>query len=140
MCIRDRHRGGPKGFLKVLDDRTLGFVDYRGNRQYITTGNLGENDRAFLFLMDYEHRQRIKIWGRAKVVEGDGDLESRLMPPGYNAKPERVILFQIEAWDANCPQHIPQMTPTTDVARLVENYEARIAQLEKALAAAKTAS
>ncbi|MBI3897112.1 MAG: pyridoxamine 5'-phosphate oxidase family protein [Gammaproteobacteria bacterium] len=129
-----QHRGGPKGFLRVLDEKTLGFVDYRGNKQYITTGNLSENDRAFLFLMDYEHRQRIKFWGKAKVIDDDAALQSRLLPTDYKAKPERVIVFRIEAWDANCPQHIPQLVPATKVARIVEDYEARIAELERALA------
>ena len=104
-----QHRGGPKGFLRVLDERTLGFVDYRGNRQYISTGNLAENERAFLFLMDYEHQQRIKIWGRAEAIEDDAALQAKLMPEGYAAKPERVIRFRVEAWDANCPQHIPRL-------------------------------
>lgn len=125
-----QHRGGPKGFLRVLDDHTLAFVDYLGNRQYVSTGNLSENDRAFLFLMDYQNQQRIKIWGRAKIVEGDAELESRLMPPGYKAKPEHVILFQVEAWDANCPRHIPELVPAAAVAELVAKYEARIVALE----------
>jgi hypothetical protein len=129
-----QHRGGPKGFLRVLDERTLGLADYGGNRQYITAGNLSENDRAFLFLMNYERRQRIKIWGRASAVEGDAGLQSRLMPPGYKATVERVILFRIEAWDVNCPQHIPPLIPAAEVARRAENYEVRIAQLEAALA------
>lgn len=129
-----QHRGGPKGFVRVLDERTLGLADYRGNRQYITAGNLSENDRAFLFLMDYEHRQRIKIWGTASIVEGDAKLQSCLMPSGYKATLERVILFRIEAWDVNCPQHIPPMIPAAEVAHRAENYEARIAQLEAALA------
>lgn len=129
-----QHRGGPKGFVRVLDERTLGLADFRGNRQYITAGNLRENARAFLFLMDYEHRQRIKIWGKASAVEGDAELQSRLMPTGYKATLERVILFRVEAWDANCPQHIPRMIPAAEVARRAEHYEARIAQLEAALA------
>lgn len=129
-----QHRGGPKGFLRVLDERTLGLADYRGNRQYITAGNLSENDRAFLFLMDYEHRQRIKIWSRASIVEGDAELQSRLMPLGYKATVERVIRFRIEAWDINCPRHIPPMIPAAEVARRAQDYEARIAQLEAALA------
>lgn len=129
-----QHRGGPRGFLHVLDERNLGFADYRGNRQYITAGNLSENNRAFLFLMDYQRRQRIKIWGNAGVVEDDADLRSRLMLPGYKASPERAILLRVEAWDANCPQHIPRMIPAAEVARMAEDYEARIAQLEAALA------
>ena len=103
-----QHRGGPAGFLKVLDEHTIGFVDFAGNRQFITLGNLSENTKAFLFLIDYENRQRVKIWGEARVVEDDPDLVKKLMPPGYRARPEQVILFTVVAWDANCPQHIPQ--------------------------------
>src|ERR1041384_6934023 len=101
-----QHRGGPKGFVKVIDERTLGFADYRGNRQYITLGNLSENDRAFLFLIDFSRRQRIKLWGRARVVEDDDALLEKLFDQGYKARPERVILFTIQAWDVNCSQHI----------------------------------
>src|SRR3954470_22731566 len=101
-----QHRGGPKGFIKVLDEKTLGFADYRGNRQYITIGNLSENDRAYLFLIDFSRRQRIKLWGRARVVENDDALVAKLFDHGYKARPERVILFTIEAWDVNCSQHI----------------------------------
>ena len=101
-----QHRGGPRGFLKVIDHNTLGFADYRGNRQYISIGNLSENDRVFVFLMDYPNRQRIKIWGRAEVVENDADLLARLADPDYAAEPERAFLIHVEAWDANCPQHI----------------------------------
>ncbi|MGZ5829038.1 MAG: pyridoxamine 5'-phosphate oxidase family protein, partial [Xanthobacteraceae bacterium] len=100
-----QHRGGPKGFIKVVDEKTLGFADYRGNRQYITLSNLAGNDRAYLFLIDYANRRRIKIWGRARVVEGDDALIKKLFDDGYRAKPERVILFTVEAWDVNCPQH-----------------------------------
>ena len=125
-----QHRGGPKGFIRVLDDKTLGFVDYVGNRQYITTGNLAENDRAFLFLMDYSHQHRVKIWGRARVVESDPQLLARLMPQGYDARPQQVILFTIEAWDVNCPQHIPQKFDAADVAAAVAKLEHRIGELE----------
>ncbi len=90
----------------MLDERRLGFADYRGNRQYISVGNLSENDKAFLFLMDYPNRRRIKIWGRAEIVEGDGQLLRRVADPNYDAHPERAIVFHIEAWDSNCPQHI----------------------------------
>jgi predicted pyridoxine 5'-phosphate oxidase superfamily flavin-nucleotide-binding protein len=128
-----QHRGGPKGFLRVLDGHTLGFADYRGNRQYVTVGNLAENDRAFIFLMDYAQRQRIKLWGRARVVEDDAALLQRLMPEGYKAHPEQAILFAVEAWDANCPQHIPRLHADEDVARMVADYEARIAALEAKL-------
>jgi len=109
-----QHRGGPKGFLKVLDDHRLAFADYRGNRQYISVGNLDENDKAFIFLMDYPNRRRIKIWGRAEYVEGDGLLQ-QVADPDYDARPERAIVFHIEAWDSNCPQHI---TPRYTVEEL----------------------
>jgi predicted pyridoxine 5'-phosphate oxidase superfamily flavin-nucleotide-binding protein len=125
-----QHRGGPKGFIRVLDDKTLGFADFVGNRQYITTGNLAENDRAFLFLMDYAHRHRIKIWGRARVVADDAALIARLMPSGYSARPEQAILFSIKAWDVNCQQHIPQKFDASDVAASIERLNARIADLE----------
>jgi uncharacterized protein len=125
-----QHRGGPKGFLRVIDERTLAFADYSGNRQYITTGNLAENDRAFLFLPDYAHRRRIKIWGRARVVEDDAALIARLMPQGYRAEAEQAILFTIAAWDANCPQHIPQKFEAADVDAVVAPLYARIAALE----------
>ncbi|HLN09710.1 MAG TPA: pyridoxamine 5'-phosphate oxidase family protein, partial [Xanthobacteraceae bacterium] len=98
-----QHRGGPAGFLRVLDDRTIGFVDFSGNRQYITQSNLAENPKAHLFLIDYAHRRRIKIWGEARIVEGDPELTAKLMPGGYKARPEQVILFAVSAWDANCP-------------------------------------
>lgn len=101
-----QHRGGPPGFIKVIDEKTLGFADYRGNRQYITLANLSENDRAYLFLLDPARKQRIKIWGRARVIENDVALVEKLFDAGYKAKPERVILFTIEAWDVNCSQHI----------------------------------
>ena len=125
-----QHRGGPKGFIRVLDDKTLGFADFVGNRQYITTGNLAENDSAFLFLMDYAHRQRIKIWGRARVVENDAGLLAKLMPEGYDARPQQAIVFTIEAWDVNCPQHIPQKLDAADVAAAVAKLERRVSELE----------
>ncbi len=106
-----QHRGGPKGFIKVVDDKTLGFADYRGNRQYITLANLSENDRAYLFLLDPARKQRIKIWGRARVVENDPALVEKLFDQGYKAKPERAILFTIDAWDVNCSQHIVSALP-----------------------------
>ena len=134
-----QHRGGPRGFLRVLDERTLGFADFRGNRQYITAGNLAENDRAFIFLMDYENRQRIKLWGRARVVDDDMPLLARLAPAGYRAKPEQAILFAIEAWDANCPQHIPHLVAADEVGRTVAALQARIAALEEELATARRA-
>jgi predicted pyridoxine 5'-phosphate oxidase superfamily flavin-nucleotide-binding protein len=132
-----QHRGGPKGFIRPLDDHTLAFADFAGNRQYVTTGNLSENDRAFLFLMDYAHRRRIKVWGRARVVEDDPDLVARLMPPGYRARGEQAIVFTVEAWDVNCPQHIPQKLDAADVAAAFERLQARIAELEQETAALK---
>src|ERR1700719_932754 len=133
--------GGPAGFLRVLDDRTIGFADFAGNRQYITQGNLADNPKAHLFLIDYAHRKRVKIWGEARVVEGDGELTARLMPDGYKARPEQVILFTVSAWDANCPQHIPQRFEAADVAaalaerdRHIETLEAEIARLRVAAA------
>jgi len=125
-----QHRGGPAGFLRVLDDHTIGFVDFAGNRQYITQGNLAENPKAYLFLIDYAHRRRIKIWGEARVVEGDDSLIARLMPEGYKARPEQVILFTVAAWDSNCPQHIPQRFEAADVAAALEQRDQRIAELE----------
>jgi predicted pyridoxine 5'-phosphate oxidase superfamily flavin-nucleotide-binding protein len=129
-----QHRGGPRGFLRVVDERTLAFADYRGNRQYITLGNLAENERAFLFLIDYARRRRIKLWGRARVVADDPALLARLMPEGYKAKPEQAIVFDIEAWDANCPQHIPQLFAADEVAATIGKLEARVADLEAQLA------
>ena len=125
-----QHRGGPKGFIKIVGPKTLGFADYKGNRQYITTGNLAENDRAFLFLMDYAHRRRVKLWGRARVVADDDALVQRLMPEDYAARPDQAILFEVEAWDINCPQHIPQMVFAEDVAAAIEALNERIAALE----------
>ncbi len=129
-----QHRGGPPGFLKVLDDQTLGFVDFVGNRQYISLGNLQENPRAHLFLIDYAHRRRVKIWGDARVVEDDAELTHRLMPEGYQARASQVILFKINAWDANCPQHIPQRFEAAAVAAAIEERDRRIAALEAELA------
>lgn len=110
-----QHRGGPKGFIKMLDAQRLAFADYAGNRQYITVGNLSENDKAFLFLMDYPNRRRVKIWGTAHIVEGDRELLDRVRDPEYPAKLERVLVFRVEAWDVNCRQHI---TPRYSVEEL----------------------
>ncbi len=129
-----QHRGGPPGFLRVIDANTLAFVDYAGNKQYISQGNLSENSKAHLFLMDYAHRQRIKIWGTATVVEGDVALVARLMPRGYAAKPEQVILFTITAWDANCPQHIPVLLDAAQVSAALEARDRKIEELEAELA------
>ena len=128
-----QHRGGPKGFIRALDDRTLGFADYRGNRQYVTLGNLAENAKAFLILMDYAHRRRVKIWGKARVVD-DEETIALLMPEGYSARPEQAILFDVEAWDVNCPQHIPPKIDVAEAAEIVSALRARIAELERELA------
>ena len=125
-----QHRGGPPGFLRVIDETTLAFADFAGNRQYVTTGNLAENPRAMLFLMDYQHRRRLKIWGQARVVEDNPELIARLFPEDYRARPEAAILFTVEAWDANCPQHIPQLLFGEDVAAAIGVLEKRIAALE----------
>src|SRR5947209_7527046 len=122
-----QHRGGPKGFIKVVDARTLGFADYRGNRQYITLGNLSENERAYLFLIDFSRRQRIKLWGRARVVENDDALVAKLFDHDYKARPERVILFTIEAWDVNCSQHITARLTANEVEGLLGTVQGRIA-------------
>jgi len=132
-----QHRGGPAGFLRVLDPRTLAFADYAGNRQYISTGNLTENDKVFLFLMDYQNRQRIKIWGSATVIEDDSELLERLMPEGYRARPERAVVIRVEAWDANCPQHIPVLYPEPQVVEAIAVLQNRIETLEAELATLK---
>lgn len=125
-----QHRGGPAGFLRVLDDHTLAMVDFAGNRQYISQGNLSENPKVHLFLMDYAHRQRIKIWGEATVIEGDTELMAKLMPSGYQAKAEQVILFTVTAWDANCPQHIPVRFDADLVKEALDTRDTRIKELE----------
>lgn len=132
-----QHRGGPKGFLKVLDKQTLAFADFSGNRQYLSQGNLSENSKAYIFVMDYAHRRRVKIWGEARVVEDDPAIVQSLMPKGYKARPEQVILFKIAAWDTNCPQHIPQKFEAADVAAALAARDARIAELEAEVAALK---
>jgi predicted pyridoxine 5'-phosphate oxidase superfamily flavin-nucleotide-binding protein len=125
-----QHRGGPAGFLHVLDEHTIGFVDFSGNRQFITQGNLADNPKAHLFLIDYARRRRIKIWGNARVVEGDADLTAKLMPRDYKARPEQVILFTVSAWDENCSQHIPQRFDAADTAAALAERDARIEALE----------
>jgi uncharacterized protein len=129
-----QHRGGPKGFIRVLDKKTLAFADYSGNRQYITQGNLSENPKANIFLIDYAHRRRVKIWGEARVIDDDPALMQSLMPKGYRARPEQVILFKISVWDTNCPQHIPQKFDAADVAAALASRDARIAELEAEVA------
>jgi predicted pyridoxine 5'-phosphate oxidase superfamily flavin-nucleotide-binding protein len=125
-----QHRGGPKGFIKVLDEKTLGFADYAGNRQYITISNLTGNDAAFLFLLDFARRRRIKVWGRARVVEDDAPLLARLSEPGYSARPERGILFTVEAWDVNCSQHISARFTEEEVAQATAPLLEKLAALE----------
>ena len=135
-----QHRGGPKGFLKVVGDRAIAIADFRGNRQYITIGNLSENERFSIFLIDYPSRQRIKIWGRARVVEDDPSLLEQVSVPGYRAKPERVLLFEIDAWDINCPQHITPRYTEAEIAQAVSGLQARIVELEQELAALRPQS
>jgi hypothetical protein len=129
-----QHRGGPAGFLHVLDETTIGFADFIGNRQFLTQGNLSENPKAFLFLIDYAHRRRIKIWGEARVVENDPELTAKLMPADYKARPEQAILFTVAAWDMNCPQHIPQRFDAADVAAALRERDRKIAALEEEVA------
>jgi predicted pyridoxine 5'-phosphate oxidase superfamily flavin-nucleotide-binding protein len=133
-----QHRGGPKGFVRILDKTTIAFADYSGNRQYITQGNLSENPKAHIFVMDYTHRRRVKIWGEARIVDDDPALLKSLTPAGYKARPEQVILFRISAWDTNCPQHIPQKFDAADVAAALASRDARIAELEAELAKSKS--
>ena len=133
-----QHRGGPPGFLKVLDEQTIGFVDFVGNRQYITLGNLVENPKAHFFLIDYAQRRRVKLWGEARVIENDAALTAQLMPAGYKARPSQVIEFRVSAWDANCPQHIPQRLEAAEVAAALAMRDRRIAELQTQLAELKT--
>lgn len=135
-----QHRGGPPGFLQVLGRQTLAFADFAGNRQYISLGNLSENPRVHLFLIDYATRRRVKIWGRAKVVEDDAGLLARLTPTGYAARPERVFLIEVAAWDANCPQHIPQRLEAEDVRQALAARDARIEALEAEVKALRAGS
>jgi len=130
-----QHRGGPRGLVRVLDPHTLGFADFAGNRQFISVGNLSENPRAVLFFMDHAHRRRVKLWGRARVVEGDPSLLAQLSVEGYAARVERAIVFDVEAWDANCPQHIPVLLPAAEVQAALDRKDARIRELEAALKA-----
>lgn len=129
-----QHRGGPAGFLRVLDQNTIAFADFAGNRQFITQGNLSENPKVQLFLIDYRQRRRIKIWGTARVVEGDAELMTRLMPKGYRARAEQVVLMTVTAWDLNCPQHIPHRIEAADVKAELDARDQRIASLEAELA------
>jgi predicted pyridoxine 5'-phosphate oxidase superfamily flavin-nucleotide-binding protein len=129
-----QHRGGPPGFLHVLDDHTIAFADFAGNRQYVTAGNLADNPKAHLFLVDYAHRRRIKIWGEARVVEDDAALLAKLMPEGYKARGEHVIVMTVRAWDVNCPKHIPQRFEAADVAAALKERDERIEELEAQVA------
>lgn len=124
-----QHRGGKPGFLKVVDEKTLAFADFRGNRQFITSGNLSENDKAYIFLMDYPNRGRVKVWGRARVSD-DPELIERLSDADYNGRPEQAIVFEITAWDINCPQHITPRFNEAEVAEIVAPLKLRIAELE----------
>jgi predicted pyridoxine 5'-phosphate oxidase superfamily flavin-nucleotide-binding protein len=125
-----QHRGGPRGFIRALDERTLGFLDFAGNRQYVSTGNLRDNERVCLFLIDYARRRRTMVWGRARAVPATADLLAALALPGYRARVEQVVLVTVTAWDVNCPQHIPQKLDAAEVAGLVDQLRARIAELE----------
>lgn len=135
-----QHRGGPPGFLQVLDEKTIAFADFRGNRQYISTGNLSENPRAHLFMIDYRTRQRVKFWGTASVIDDDPALLAQLMPQGYKAQGEQVISFHVETWDANCPQHIPQRFEASELQAALSEREQRIADLEAEIARLKIRS
>lgn len=135
-----QYRGGPPGFLKALDDRTLAFADFGGNRQYLTVGNLSENPKAFLFLIDYANRRRVKVWGTARVVEDDPALLARLADPAYPGRPERAVVFTVAAWDVNCPQHIHRRFSERQVAPRVAALHARIAELEAEVARLKAAT
>ena len=131
-----QYRGGPPGFLRVIDDQTLGFADFGGNRQYVTLGNLTENPQAFIFLMDYANGRRVKLWGTARVVEDDPELVGRLNDPGYPAAAERAILFRVAAWDINCPQHIHRRLSERQVMPVIEALQERVRKLEAELAEA----
>ncbi|MGL4460867.1 MAG: pyridoxamine 5'-phosphate oxidase family protein [Planctomycetia bacterium] len=125
-----QYRGGPPGFLKVLDEHALAFADFGGNQQYLTVGNLSENPKAFLFLMDYTNRRRVKVWGAARVVEDDPALLAKLSDPAYPGRVERAVVFTVSAWDVNCPQHIHRRFGERQVAPVIERLQARIAELE----------
>jgi predicted pyridoxine 5'-phosphate oxidase superfamily flavin-nucleotide-binding protein len=134
-----QHRGGPVGFMHVLNDHTVGFADFAGNRQYITQGNLADNPKAYLFLIDYRTRQRVKLWGEAQVIEGDAELTAKLMPQNYRARPEQVIVFKVSAWDTNCPQHIPLRFEAAEVEAIVAARDQWIKELEAEVARLRAA-
>ncbi len=123
--------------MKVLDERTLAFADFKGNRQYITTGNLAENDQAYIFLMDYPNRRRIKIWGRARVIDDDAEILARLADPDYEGVPEQAVVFEVAAWDVNCPQHIAPRFTEHEVSEIVTPLKRRIVELEARLQSAE---
>ena len=131
-----QHRGGPKGFLKVLDDRTLAFADFRGNRQYVSVGNLSADDRVALILIDFAHQARLKIYARARAVERDEDPEliERLADPDYDARIERAFVLTVEAYDWNCPQHIVPRFTEAEVLEIVRPFQERVESLERQLA------
>ena len=128
-----QHRGGPPGFLKVLDERTIGFAEFAGNRQYISHGNLADNPKAQIFLLDYASRRRVKIWGSARVIEDDAALVAKLMPTSYGIRADQAILFEVLVWDENCPRHIPQRLDTADVTAALAERDQRITALEAEL-------
>ena len=132
-----QHRGGPPGFLKPIGTHMLAFADFAGNRQYITLGHLKENDRALIFILHFATQQRVKLWGRARVVEGDLALMERLVDPTYKARPERAIVFTLEAWDANCRQHIVPRYSEAEIAPAVDRLAQRIKELEEEVARLK---
>jgi predicted pyridoxine 5'-phosphate oxidase superfamily flavin-nucleotide-binding protein len=133
-----QHRGGPRGFIRVVADRTMGFADYAGNRQYVSTGNLADNPKAFLFLMDYARKGRIKVWSTARFTD-DPAIIAQLMPQDYRAQPEAALLFDIDAWDINCPQHIPQKFDADQVAAALAERDDEIARLKTEIAQLKGA-
>ncbi len=125
-----QHRGGPKGFLKVLDDHTLGFADYSGNRQFISAGNLQDSKKVSLFLMDYPTRSRIKIWGEARIIEKDDKLMDQLKDDDYKAINERAMIITLKAWDVNCPQHITPRYTLEELEPQIGDLKDRIKELE----------
>lgn len=129
-----QHRGGPAGFLHVLDKQTIAFADFKGNRQYLSQGNLADNPKAFMYLLDYSQARRIKVWGEARVVEDDPDLIEQLMPADYDATPEQAIIFDVKMWSANCRQHIPILYPAEDVAAALNERDLKIKELEEEIA------
>ena len=132
-----QHRGGPAGFLKPIGTHMLAFADFAGNRQYITLGHLKENDRAHIFILHFATQQRLKLWGRARVVEDDAELMERLVDSSYKAKPQRAIAFRIEAWDINCRQHIVARYSEAEIAPAVNQLTQRIKELEEEVARLK---